>query len=264
MTRRSSHGASCASRRRRACRGAGRVVCESFEELLRREELDARSGELERQGQTIEAKAERADCGRRFIQVRMALARPLEKERDGLIRRRGGRSNSASPWMRSGSREVTRSRNDGDASTSAAMSDAACGSSCSTLSSTRCVRRWPIAVASASGVASGAPRRPASWSSSCSPAWERASGTKIVAPSASSARSRASSIAKRVLPTPPGPTIVSMRGSRSSQIETARWSSDSRPRKRVAGVGSSTAPGVRRDGKSPVPSCGASSGRRSP
>ena len=76
---------------------------ESFEELLRREELDARSGELEREGQTIEAKAELAE-GRRFIQVRMARARPLEKERDGLVREQGREVELASPWMRSGSR----------------------------------------------------------------------------------------------------------------------------------------------------------------
>ena len=36
-----------------------------------------------------------------------------------------------------------------------------------------------------------------------------ASGTKTVPPSASSARNRASSIENRVLPVPPGPTIVS-------------------------------------------------------
>ena len=48
--------------------------------------------------------------------------------------------------------------------------------------------------------------------------------------------------------------IVSTRGSRSSTRETASNSSRSRPRKRVAGVGSSTLPGVRSGGKAPVPS----------
>ena len=49
-----------------------------------------------------------------------------------------------------------------------------------------------------------------------------ASGTKTVPPSASSARNRASSIEKRVLPVPPGPTMVSRRGSRSSQASQRR------------------------------------------
>ena len=57
-----------------------------------------------------------------------------------------------------------------------------------------------------------------------------ASGTKTVPPSASSARNRASSIENRVLPVPPGPTIVSSRGSRSSQSVAASKSSRSRPR----------------------------------
>jgi hypothetical protein len=71
---------------------------------------------------------------------------------------------------------------------------------------------------------------------------------------ASSASRRASSRAKRVLPVPPGPTMVRARGSRSYASETASKSSRSRPMKRVGGVGSSTLPGVRRGGKSSEPS----------
>ena len=92
-----------------------------------------------------------------------------------------------------------------------------------------------------------------------------ANGMKTCLRPPSSASRRASSIAKRVFPVPPGPTIVRTRGSRSSHVETASNSSRSRPRNARRG---------RRQG-SQRPACGAAgnvraelrkraAGRRSP
>ena len=75
-----------------------------------------------------------------------------------------------------------------------------------------CDRRW-LAVSAPSASATAGSTSAASRSG--------ASGTKTVPPSASSASSRASSIAKRVLPVPPGPTIVRMRGSSLEHDRTA-------------------------------------------
>ena len=118
------------------------------------------------------------------------------------------------------------------------------------MSHTTCVRRSPTRAAIAAGSGAEAPSRSATVARTNSASRSGASGTKTVPPSASSPSRRASSIAKRVLPVPPGPTIVRARGSRSYTTETASNSSRSRPRKRVAGVGSSMLPGVRSGGNS--------------
>ena len=75
----------------------------------------------------------------------------------------------------------------------------------------------PTRAAIAAALSPEAPRRPAIRGTTSAASRTGASGTNTVPPSASSARSRASSIENRVLPAPPGPTIVTTRGSRSSQ-----------------------------------------------
>ena len=77
------------------------------------------------------------------------------------------------------------------------------------------------ADAIASVVGSGAARTWATAATIRSASRIGASGTKTVPPSASSDSSRASSMAKRVLPVPPGRGTVNTRGSSSSATETA-------------------------------------------
>ena len=98
------------------------------------------------------------------------------------------------------------------------------------MSQTTWVRRSPTRAAIAAGSGEEAPSRSATAGRTNSASRSGASGTKTVPPSASSPSRRASSIAKRVLPVPPGPTIVRTRGSRSYTSETASNSSCSRPR----------------------------------
>ena len=185
-------------------------------------------------------------------------------------RRRRARPSAAgrtrhSPAIRSGSRLVATIRRAGAAASSSASGRAASGSSCSRLSRTTWVRFSPIRVAIAAALAPEAPRRSAISGHDQCGSRTGASGTKTVPPSASSARNRASSIENRVLPVPPGPTIVSTRGSRSSQREAASKSSRSRPRNCVAGVGQ--VDGARRPQRGERPRCRAGTAgpeRRSP
>ena len=167
----------------------------------------------------------------------------------------GGRSSSDSPWMRNGSRLVVSSLNPGAAAVSSPSARAAVGQQM--LEVVADDMRASFADRGQrppSTSADPAPSRSAIVESTRSGSRSGASAQKTVPPSASSARSRASSRAKRVFPVPPGPRIVSARGSRSYTSETASNSSRSRPRKRVVGVGRSTLPGVRTGGKAPDPS----------
>ena len=162
----------------------------------------------------------------------------------------GGRSSSVSPAIRSGSRLVARIRSDGAAASSSASGLAASGQQLLEVVEDDVRLLLADARRDRGGVSPDAPRRAAISGTTSAGVAHGASGTKTVPPSASSARNRASSIENRVLPVPPGPTIVSTRGSRSSHRLAASKSSRSRPRKCVAGVGRSTAPGVRSGGNS--------------
>ncbi len=128
----------------------------------------------------------------------------------------GGRSNSRSPWMRSASRLVTKRRSVGAAKARSATMRAACGRRCSTLSRTTWVRR-PCS-ADAIALVLGSVRSQDLGDGGHDQRRHRGpapAGRTPCPHRASSASRRASSIAKRVLPAPPGPTMVSTRGSSS-------------------------------------------------
>ena len=189
------------------------AVAEPFEQRGRRQNLRARGRKLECERKPVEACAELTHCMLASTSGRTARARS-QKSVTASSSASGGRSSSTSPWTRSASRLVAIRRRAG-AADSSASGRAAAGRRCSTLSQTRCVRLSPIRVAIASTSAETAPTRSAIVATTSSGSRRGASATNRVPPSASSARRRASSIANRVFPVPPGPRIVSTRGSRS-------------------------------------------------
>ena len=133
----------------------------------------------------------------------------------------GGRSNRVSAETLSASRLVSTTRSDGVIPTNEVSSAATLGSSCSTLSSTRCVRRSPTRAEIPSADSPSAPSAPATDGRTRDASRSAASGMKNVPPSASSAIRRESSIANRVLPVPPGPRIVRIDGASVSTSDTA-------------------------------------------
>ncbi len=131
-------------------------VGEALEQRLGREQLRPGGGELERERETVEPVAELHDGVRGGDAGRTACARS-QKSATASSRTSGGRSSSASPWMRSASRLVANSLSAGTAAASSASGRAAPGRRCSRLSHTTCVRRSPTRAAIAAG--SGAGRR---------------------------------------------------------------------------------------------------------
>ena len=133
-TRSSPAASAGAGRRRGRRRSRSRRCAEPLEQLLGRETLDARRGQLERERQIVEARAE--------------LARPSRSARTGLDRARSRRKSSTAPRSASGatayscspprcsgSRLVTSSVRFGQRSSSARELAAPPSSRCSKLSS---------------------------------------------------------------------------------------------------------------------------------
>ena len=228
---------------------------DALEQLVGAEQLDPRRRELDRERQPVEAMDQLVD---RRVNRRRRHGLPALARRRGLPPRgssSGGRSNSTSPPIRSGSRLVTRIRSagrlceqirqrlgDGGQKLFEVVEEDECllvayprgDRGCGVTGRTEMLGdERHDEGRNAHGVRVG--RRP------CRRSTRRPE----------TARARSTS---RVLPVPPGPTIVRTRGRRSSQMRPASRSSRSRPRKRVAGVGRSTAPGVRSGGKLVVPS----------
>ena len=141
-----------------------------------------------------------------------------------------------SPRAASGSRLVASTRIRGQASSSPLDQQRAASARCSQLSRTTSrarSRRWPKNWSSAVAVATS--RISSAVSAACGTcacsAQRQPSRTNATPSGRPAAPVRAVSIAKLVLPTPPGPVIVTNRVVCS--ISSTRASSDSRPRKEV-------------------------------
>ena len=222
---------------------SGRRRSSRADQLLRRQELDPRRGQLDRQRQAVEPAADRRHV--RHVaggdrERRLDGARPLDEEAHRLDleqRRRaaasgsgsgrpsGGTGNSRSPETRSAARLVAstfrcraggqqrRHRRPPPPAGAAprcpgrAGTTPSAGGRSGAGSAPRCgARASPSALAIAPGIAAGSAIA--------------ASGTKTT-PSAN-ATSRATASARRVLPPPPGPVRVSKRVSGRSRIARAR------------------------------------------
>ena len=192
-----------------------RLSLEPLEERLGREELRARGGELEREREAVEPRAELGDR-RVGLEVGTHGVRALDEERDGLgfgerrqveldfaLDAKRLATRREHPKRGRGRREL-RERARGVRGAGARGCPRARACACR-----RCARR------SRRARPTPAPRRSPIVGRTSSGSRSGASATNTVPPSASSASSRASSSAKRVLPVPPGPRIVSTRGSRS-------------------------------------------------
>ncbi len=142
-----------------------------------------------------------------------------------------------SPPMPSTSRDVASTRRRDVRPSRSSTTAATASTTCSQLSSTSSFGRASIQLASCSSptpsAAAMAGRTPASSSTPSSPTHH-----------ASTAAPSATSVARRVLPTPPGPTTVTSRSSASAAATP--WSSAARPTKLVSGrrmVGRAAGPG---------------------
>ena len=220
-----------------------------LEQLLGAEQLDPRGGELDRERETVEA-ADQLVHGRRVTDVGADCLRALEEQRDGVGLDHG---RQVELDLAGYPQRLAARRDDPEGGRGREqLGDRPGRIGQQLLEVVENDVRLLVAEPGRDrgGVSPEAPRRAAIRGTTSAASRTGASGTKTVPPSASSARNRASSIENRVLPVPPGPTIVSTRGSRSSHSAAASKSSRSRPRKCVAGVGRSTAPGVRSGGNS--------------
>ena len=132
-----------------------------LEQLLGAEQLDAGGGELDRERQAVEA-ADQLVYGRRVADVgRIACARS-RNSLTASVSPIGGRSNSASPAIRSGSRLVaTKPERRGGREQLRERPRAIDGSSCSRLSRTTWACLSPRRVAIAAALSPEAPRRAA-------------------------------------------------------------------------------------------------------
>ncbi len=245
MTRRSSLATSRGARLRRACPSGDRAARRAARgERSGCEQLRPCGRELERQVAAVEARTELGD-GSSTSRSGTDRVRACHEERHRPpLSARGGRSSSVSPWMRSGF--PTRHRR-AAAPVRGLMSSrerlAAAGSRCSRLShdDVRASSRPPVRRSRPPRARSRPePLRDRRQHEIGLPQWcERAEDRPTLRVLG---EQPASSRAKRVLPVPPGPSTLNTRGSRSYTSDTASNSSCSRPRKSVAGVGSSIEP----------------------
>ena len=157
----------------------------------------------------------------------------------------GWTTNSRSPrrWRRS--RLVTSMTSSGQAASNSAMSGAA-PSRCSKLSRTSAILREPIAAANDAAIACGAgslvPRARAIAPATSGVAFSAgpmmwANSTQATPSGKAAAIASAAAMARRVLPTPPGPVSVMRRACPNSHREGDFATSRSRPMRRVGGRG---------------------------
>ena len=204
---------------------------------------DARRRQLDGQRQPVQALAD----GRRSTGSASALGAKsgprrrgaLDEQADGVGaapsagaprsaasgRESGGTRNSCSPDTPSATRLVTRTFSRGQASSRSETTGAA-GRRCSKLSSTRSRRRsaskWWSRATEKSCPAS---RPPSAWKiagATCSGAPTAPRETNATPSRKAPASSSATAIARRVLPTPPGPVSVSSRTSVAAEERTDR------------------------------------------
>ena len=185
---------------------------------------------------SLSSRAQSASNGFAFLDDR--VGRPVH------VRGRASTASSArraavgrartSDRTRSASRLVTTRRSDGAASASSGERGRRIGEAgARRCRASTCVLLSPTRAAIDAASAEPAPSRSAIVVSTSSGSRSGASGHEHACPRPHPRpASRQSSSAKRVLPVPPGPRIVSIRGSRSYTSETASKSSRSRPRKR--------------------------------
>ncbi len=152
----------------------------------------------------------------------------------------GGTGNSRSPDKRSGARLVTSTVSCGQATSSSPICRAA-SRTCSQLSSTSSRgRARSVMISRSTSGCSPASRTPTACAMVGTTRWGSVSGARATnaTPSApSSAHRVATSIARRVLPTPPGPVSVSNRTSGRRRRAAIVAASCSRPTSAVSGRG---------------------------
>ena len=238
----------------------GEAVVEAAGDLLDRQRLRARGGELDRQRQAVERPAQLAHLRRGSPGAR--LARQGE-QLDRVVERSGASSNTASPSSSSGTWLVHRIRSGGAASRRRSASAAAASTTCSQLSriSTAAVRRSRSMQRrlAADDVERGdrpcRARRPRSARSRAGPARREPSVSVRPVAIATSA----------VLPIPPGPTTSTSRWrasrSRSAAISPSRADELGRQRRQVARRGRGRATSVLRRGSAARAPAAAGRGR---
>ena len=171
-----------------------------LEQLLGAEELDPCRGELDREREAVEA-ADQLVHGGRVSDVGADRPRPLEEQRDGVAlvhrrqvelrtRRRSAAARGSSPRSEAPARQRAGRRAAGRRRAAAARGCRGRHGLASRRSASRSRRN----------LSPEAPRRSAISGTTSAGSRTGASGTKTVPPSASSARNRASSIAKPCLP----------------------------------------------------------------
>ena len=247
-----------------ALREHAEAIVEPLRDRRRTERSQAPGGELERERQAVEAKADTGNVDRVLLverEARRRRVRPLDEQPHGLVAQElaaaraccsgsgmssDGTRNTTSPGTRSGSRLVARIVSWARERSSVSASPAVAASRCSQLSSDEQQRARreeldhrvdELLPGQRSHVERGRdgvrdePRRRRARRARRAP---RRPGTTASA-------ARASSSASRVLPTPPVPARVSRRVPRSSAFSSA--SSRSRPTNELASTGSGRQPG---------------------
>ena len=213
----------------------GEPLVEALEDGLRRQQPDAGGCQLDRERQAVESGADRGDDLRRLGVDREAR---LDGAGPGLeqLRRVARRERLERVLLLAGDAEAARlvrtSRERPAAAANLASSGEAAGTRCSTLSSSRrsSASRSRCSTSS-SGERAPLSRSPSAWAiveATSDGSRSGASATKWTPSSKPGAARAASSSARRVLPVPPGPVIVSS-GLPGPPIRAAR-SASSRPR----------------------------------
>ena len=242
---------------RGACRSGAAGVARAAPGARAAEDLDPRGGQLDGQRQPVQPAADLGRVpgvgwvSRNSMWTASARSTKSRTASDATIwsnvhvsrstgRGSGGTANSCSPETRSAARLVMSSVRAGQAASSRTRSGPA-ASRCSTLSRTSSNSVEAICSVRSRRIPPGCdspmPRVRAIAGSTRSGDSSDASGTKRAPAAKPSAISRATSIASRVLPTPPGPVTVRSRTSRRASNARSPASSRSRPTNAVKGAG---------------------------
>ena len=236
---RSWRAASAGAGRRRGRRGAGRAAAQSrASSCVGAKSVVRRGGQLDRQRQTVEP---RAELGSRVVESRNAgptRARPRDEQLDGVVARRATAPDTRARRRGSGSRLVTSSSSRGQSPSSVGERRRAARAVLEVVEHEQ--HRLPARPRERPRAAPAARRRRAPARPSAAQRRDRAAARAAPTrrrPGSSSAASAAACSASRVLPVPPGPVSVSSRTSSRPSSPRRSASSRSRPTNGVAGTG---------------------------